>query len=210
MAGSSIKLITVCSHPEYANILIYGAQKHGWDLVVIQTEWRGFGTKLLATYEYLKQHSEIERFVFCDAFDVIILGSPQEFDEKLDWQEGVMLSAEKNCWPDSNLANQFSEIDSPFKYVNSGLYYASSKWFINLIEYNKPNYEDDDQLYMTNFYLNAPDVMLDTRQTIFNSHSFIADGEYGYENGRVQVLGNEPIFIHLNGRTIDEKLNALI
>ncbi len=94
---SNIKLITVTSHPEHATTLIQSAKLHGWDLSVIQVEWKGYGTKLVATYEYLKQHPELNRFVFCDAFDVVVMGGPEEFEKKCTAGQTFVCSAEKGC-----------------------------------------------------------------------------------------------------------------
>jgi hypothetical protein len=64
---------------------------------------------------------------------------------------------------------------------------------------------------MTHMFLfEREDMVLDREQKLFNSHSFIRDGEYGYENGRIQVNGHEACFVHKNGRTIDEKLDHLV
>jgi hypothetical protein len=60
-----IKLITVTSHPEHATVLIESAKRHGWDIEVVHAEWKGFGTKLIETYNYLKSHPEVERVCFC-------------------------------------------------------------------------------------------------------------------------------------------------
>jgi hypothetical protein len=99
-----------------------------------------------------------------------------------------------------------------WNYVNSGLYYSPAKVFMAMMERNMPKYETDDQEWMgMNFLFNdEAEILLDREQKIFNSHSFIREGDYTYENGRLQVNGNMPLFAHKNGRTIDEKLDALI
>lgn len=211
----SIKLITVCSHPEHAETLIASATKYGWDLAVIKADWRGFGTKLIETYNYLKAHPEIEEFVFCDAFDVIVFGSPDEFLSKIFPDEKILVSCERGLWPPSLIPFRviYKKHDHRFDYINSGLYYAKSKYFIELIEGFPPFNEIDDQFWFNMIYILQKVVgviQMDNNQTVFNSHSFVDEGEYGYENGRVQILGNEPVFVHSNGKTLDEKLNQLI
>lgn len=59
-------------------------------------------------------------------------------------------------------------------------------------------------------YILEHDVHYDYEQMFFNSHSFIDEGEYGYDNGRIQILGNEPVFVHSNGKTEDPRLDELI
>lgn len=209
----SIPIITVTSHPEHATKLVESAERHGWAVHVVKCEWKGFGTKLIETYNFLKAHPEIEQFVFCDAFDVVVMGGVGEFDRKVDFPEMMLVSAEKNCWPERSLQSQYHKSNGTyFNYVNSGLYYSPRQEFINIIESDMPNYTDDDQLYITKHFISKePTIMqIDDFQEVFNSHSFIFDGEYTYNNGRVQIMGNEPIFIHSNGKTVDEKLNQML
>lgn len=210
-----LKVITVTNNLDATKPLLDSLCKNHWDCVIIDMPWRGFGTKLIETYQYLKENPEVTEFVFCDAFDVICLGTPEEFLSKLIEPDKMLLSAEKGCWPPS--MQQYEVYYEPietgfFNYVNSGLYYSPAKIFIEIMERNMPQYESDDQEWMgLNFLFNDEvEIRLDRNQVLFNSHSFIADGEYGYENNRIQILGNQPVFIHSNGRTVDEKLNAIL
>jgi len=216
----NIKLITVTSHPELAENLIKSATKHGWDLEVIKVDWKGFGTKLIATYEYLKAHPEVEQFVFADAFDVVVLGTPQEFEEKIPNINKIWLSTEKGLWPPilEPYRKLYVSPFTDFKFVNSGCYYSPSKRFIDLFDTFEPKQETDDQFWFNLAYLFSTygkhqyfnSIGIDENQMLFNSHSHMAEGEYGYENNRVQILGNEPIFIHFNGKTIDLIFNERI
>lgn len=207
-----LKIITVTNDVQRAQPLIKSLATFGWNSTVICTDWRGFGTKLIATYNFLKTNPEVDYFIFCDAHDVLVLGTPEEWDNKYPHKDKMLLSAEKGCWPDDNLRKYYEPINANgFNFVNSGLYYSPSWLFIDMMEQTMPKYEDDDQLYMTNQYLfERDDINLDTNQAFFNSHSFIADAEYGYENNRVQVNSEQPLFIHFNGCTLDEKFNQLI
>lgn len=214
-----LKVITVTNNIEATMPLINSLQKNGWDFVVIEFDvWQGFGTKLIETYNFLKLHPEVDEFIFCDAFDVICLCSPTEFKEKIYHNHGqIFCSAEKGLWPPT--LHPF-RIDYPtyqhgFNYLNSGCYYSPSNIFISLMDDYMPSYDTDDQFWMNVLYLTQSHdtgerIRVDHSQSIFNSHSFISDGEYTFNNGRVQVLGNEPIFIHGNGRTDMTKIHQLI
>jgi hypothetical protein len=199
--------------------LTNSAVKNGWSLLKIKCEWRGFSTKLIETYNHLKNNPEITEFVFCDAYDVIVFGSPQEFKDKIFANEAFLLSAERGLWPPSMIPFrcEYANNDSRFNYINSGLYYAQSKYFIEMFEKYPPFWEIDDQLWLNMvFLLDTKDEMsnsnfrVDYNQKVFNSHSFIDEGEYTYNNNRVQIMGNEPCFLHKNGNTIDEKLNKML
>lgn len=205
---SNIKVITVASdiHNEGLRKLGRSLALNDWDAHIIPVEWKGFGTKLIEVYNYLVSNPEIERFIFCDAYDVVALGTPEEFLMKLQingWSDiPFLFSAEKGCWPNPELGKLYrNKFDHGFNYLNSGLYYGQSNWFKKLIEANPIENSTDDQGYFTNIYLNSGDlILIDNDQTLFNSYSFIKEGEYTYHNDRLQVNGNQPIFVHGNGR----------
>lgn len=217
---SDIKLITVCSHSEHASTLIASANKQGWDLTVIELNpWKGFGGKLIETYNYLKSHPEVERFVFADAFDVVVLGTPYEFDGKLDGRrDKLVCSAERGLWPPTLIPfrhHYYTHVHG-FNYINSGLYYCPSSHFKYLFEKYPPFYEIDDQIWLNMCWLlldkslYGASIVVDTEQELFNSHSFVGENEYGYENNRIQILGNQSLFVHFNGKSVDEKFNERI
>jgi hypothetical protein len=210
-----MKLLTVATDTTNNKLfdLIASADKFGWNLEVIVTEWKGFGTKLIETYNHLQKNPHITEFIFVDAYDVIALSSPQEVLEKIKDRTKMLISVEKNCWPNSELASQYPKTDSEWKYINSGSYYSPSKLFIDMIESYPPLYIDDDQLYLTNEFLNNPDdKVLDYDCEVFQAYSFIADDDFGYENKRLQNLKtkSQPILIHSNGRTDNTKILDLL
>lgn len=212
-----LKVITVTSSPEHAVPLVKSLIKHGWSFHVIECEWKGFGTKIIETYNYLKQHPEVTEFIFCDAFDVVVLGGEDEFRNKLFITDTLLLSCERGLWPPNLIPfrAEYAKLYHGFNYINSGLYYSKSEYFIELFEKYPPFYEVDDQHWLNLCFLLGSDnglgyMRADYNQSIFNSHSFIGEGEYTYNNNRVQIFDSEPIFIHFNGRSVDEKFNELI
>ena len=210
-----MKLLTLATDAANKKLLdlIASSDKFGWNLEVIVAEWRGFGTKLIETYNYLKKNPRITEFIFVDAYDVVALSSPQEAIEKIKDITKMLISVEKNCWPDSSLASKYPKTDSEWKYINSGSYYSPSKLFIDMIEANPPLYIDDDQLWMTNQFLNNPnDKVLDYDCEVFQAYSFISDDDFGYENKRLQNLKtkSQPVLIHSNGKTDDTKVLDLL
>lgn len=207
-----LKVITVTNNITATEQLKKSLEKHNWDYHIIDTPFRGFGTKLIETHRYLKHHTEVKEFIFCDAFDVIALGTPAEFLYNLPKGE-IVCSAEKGIWPQSDLEKYYPlpRQEHGFNYLNSGLYYAKSKAFIELFESSIPEYATDDQLWFTNEFLfnELSGIVLETGQRVFNSHSFISDGEYEYANGRIKINGNYPIFIHFNGSGPNKPIEIL-
>jgi hypothetical protein len=210
-----MKLITVVTdlNREGLTFLIDSSQKQGWDIEIIITEWRGFGTKLIETYNYLKRNRDVKEFIFVDAYDVITLGSPKELEEKIVEREKMLISVEKGCWPQSDLADQYPKVDTDWKYINSGSYFSPSKLFMDMIEANPPLYIDDDQLWLTNEFLHEQrNKVLDYKCEVFQSYSFIAEDDFGYDNKRVLNLKTltTPIFLHGNGKTDMTKVIELL
>lgn len=217
-----LKVITVCHDLSQSNELTRSLAKHGWDFAALETSWKGFGTKLLTTYAYLKNNPGVTEFIFCDAFDVVALSDEAEFREtlkKINLKCDFLLGMERGLWPPTLIPfrSQYMKTHWGFDYVNSGLYYATSECFIKLFEKYPPFFEIDDQMWLNLVYLfesldEEPDFFIktDNYQAVLNNHSFIKEGEYSYENGRIKINGYRPIFVHKNGKTVDEKLNEML
>jgi hypothetical protein len=71
-------------------------------------------------FEFMRRMCErfdmYERIVFTDAWDVLFFGTKGELMEKLP--EELLVSAERNCWPEPGLPSRFSR---PWCYVNAGM-----------------------------------------------------------------------------------------
>lgn len=209
-----IEVITVTNNIGDTMPLVESLLKHNWRHSIIETEWKGFGTKLIKTYEYLKLHPEIEAFVFCDAFDVVCLGGEDEFKGKVGKRD-MLVSAERGCWPVPDLEKLYAnKFEHGFNFVNSGLYYAKSQFFIELFESSPPSYETDDQLWLSERYLDEAFMIgIDNECEAFQSYSFIRDGDYQYTlDNRLYNNWNKsfPIFVHGNGRTNMDKVRNLL
>lgn len=212
-----LKVITVTNNLGATQSLINSLDKFGWDYHIIECEWRGFGTKLIEVYRYLKDNPEVAEFIFCDAFDVVALGTPQEFlmkKQTYDIDAKLILSAERGLWPPTmeKYRDVYNKTNAGFDFINSGLYFASSDAFKLMCEIEPPKYSDDDQAWFHTFYHEGGyiNTRLDTGQVLFNSHSFITENEYTYDNNRVGIMGNLPLFVHCNGRTSDPKLEEIL
>jgi hypothetical protein len=210
-----MKLLTVASKLDEKGLdnLVMSAQKFGWDIEVICTEWRGFGTKLIEVYNYFKQNPDVKELIFVDAYDVLVLSTPKEVEEKIKDGTKMLVSVEKACYPDSNLASEYPETKNEWKYVNSGTYYAPREVFMSLFENDKPEYATDDQRWMTKQFLNNQDkINLDYDCGVFQCYSFIAEGDFEYKDGRVHNLRtlSTPSIIHSNGRTDNTKVLQLL
>lgn len=191
-----IKLISTASRKEGANYLIRSAKSYGWDLEIITGNWNGLGCKENWTADYLKSNPDITHFVFTDAFDTFCTGEFSRLADIIDknkWWDKMVISAEKGYYPDTGKRHLYPEHNSPFKYVNAGQFFCSSKLFIELLESNPiPKNDINDQLWMTELFLNNPDkCVLDYNCEIFQSVAFSYPSEFK----------TFPLLIHGNGGT---------
>jgi hypothetical protein len=138
------------------------------------------------------------------------MGTVEEFEEKMEVTGGfnrMRLSTEKGLWPPylHPFRSRYTGRE-PFKFINSGLYYSTSSMFIGVMNEFPVQYETDDQFWMniglvvekSEYNELGVSAILDCSQSIFNSHSFIEEGEYTYHSDtkRIEIMGNFPIFVH--------------
>jgi hypothetical protein len=216
----NIKVLTVSDNISATLPLLNSLDKNKWDYHVIDTPFRGFGTKLIKTYEYLKQNPQVTEFIFCDAFDVFCFG----VSEEVEWEiknyfelpktGGIIISGERGLWPPDMECNRdkYIKTNGGFDFPNSGLYYATSSAFIKCFEAFPVNYHDDDQRWFHNVFLSGiVDMWIDSESKIFQSYSFIEPDEYSYmDRPRNEKVGNMATFYHWNGQSMDTNLKELI
>lgn len=210
-----MKLLTVASRLEEQglNNLIKSAEKFKWNIEIICTEWRGFGTKLIEVYNFFYKNPNVKEVIFVDAYDVLVLSNHEEVIEKIKDRTKMLVSTEKACYPNASLSSQYPEVDSEWKYINSGTYYAPRDLFMDLIDKNPPLYSDDDQLWMTKMFLSNRDkFVLDYDCEVFQCHSFVAEDDYEYKDKRVSNLKtkSKPSIIHFNGKSDNTKVLELL
>lgn len=170
-----------------------------------QGRWRGFGEKLLMSYEVAKKETDYTHILHIDAFDVIVLGRPDQLLERfLEFDHPWVSCAEVNCWPDAARAGDYPACDSPWRYLNSGAYLAERQYLADCLERwggARINPAADDQRFLTDRYLQEPGViLLDTGCRLFQSllggwHLF--DSGPGWLHNR--LTGTHPLVLHHNG-----------
>ena len=202
----ALKIISVCDDRSRAFNLERSLQKQGYDYEIIQAPWRGFGTKLNQTYDYLMQNENIERFIFLDGYDTFAMGKPSELNIVGD----SLISTEINCWPDVERASEYPETKSQFKHANSGSYYMKSELFKSLMQNTNVGNSDDDQRIMTDWVLTR-NLQLDYEQDVFMSLCGITLNK-DYEINGNRLLTKQftmPTFVHGNGKANMEHIYIL-
>lgn len=224
------KLITTASDYSKTAMLRKSLEKFGWDYHIIVHPWRGFGDKILQTYEYLKANPEITHFFYSDSYDTIVLNTMEEALSKIEDKDCILMSAEMNCYPHPEKAALYPEHKSPFKFINGGGWFCNATVFKLAVESNPLTVETVDQVWFTDLFLNHPEyVKLDYNCEVFQTTAFVGDEDFSIEISQFlgnrdlpdicgrkyffiknNVTGSIPTFWHGNGHTNMEKFYKLL
>lgn len=128
----------------------------------------GGGQKINLMKQYLSSVSDNCIIMFIDGYDTFIAATRQEIlNRYLEFDKEIVFSAEKICWPDTSIAEQFPESHTEFRYLNSGTYIGTAKALKKLFSAPIQDHEDD-QLYMQREFLsNRHDIVLDVESYLF-------------------------------------------
>lgn len=206
-----ISLITTASDYSKTEKLRESLDRHGWPYHIIKHDWRGFGDKILKTYEYLKT-SDITHFFYSDSYDTYALGPMEEAISKIKDFDTMLWSAEKACYPHPELASMYPESSSDWKYLNGGGWFCSAKNFIDMVEAEMPTHLTVDQVYFTNQLITKKNIVLDYDCKIFQTIAFCDfEKEFEVERGRIFNKQSKqwPVLIHGNGHTPMDKIYNL-
>ena len=158
-----LTLVTVATHKTHElDRFIESAKYHGYDYVILGLgmEWTGGvadngrlvfpggGMKVNLLKEYLSTYvgSNSDVILFTDSYDVVFNEKPDELLSR--WNGNVLFTAEKTCWPDRDLEEEYPNSPYGYKYLNSGCYIGTAKAlhsFISLPITEPAN--GDDQLH---------------------------------------------------------------
>ncbi|XP_017060084.1 procollagen-lysine,2-oxoglutarate 5-dioxygenase [Drosophila ficusphila] len=150
--------------------------------------------------------------LFTDSYDVLFTTTLETiYDRFEDLGAKILFSAEKYCWPDKSLANDYPEIEGKAsRFLNSGAFIGYASQVYALLE-DPIDDTDDDQLYFTKIFLDESkraklDMKLDTQSRLFqNLHGAKNDVKLKVDLETNQgVLQNvnfmtSPAIIHGNG-----------
>ena len=172
----------------------------------------GGGKKIVYLQSFLKSYKgDCKYIVFSDCYDVIALQNPKILFEKYksNFNNKVVFSAEKFCWPDKTLADKYPKAPNNFKYLNSGGFIGPIDDIRKLVE--KPILpSDDDQLYYTQRFLEEENnIVLDSEGKIFQTLSGCSINDFNLNLSKsvlTNSFGNIPSLLHGNGGWKDKML----
>jgi len=169
--------ITVGSDDEKCEKLHHSASKHGFKFTNIGKDvvWNGSdmtgpggGQKINILREYIKDLPDHDVVLFCDGYDVFVSNELEEIIRRyLEFKCKVLFAAEKNCWPNDSLSSFFPETDTPYRYLNSGLFIGRVDEIKKIISNEIEDCGDDQLYYQLAFLSQAFDIKLDYESYIF-------------------------------------------
>jgi len=198
-----LKLITTTDNRGKCDKLEKSLGFFGWDYEIIVHPWYGFLSKIHETYKHLACiKREYSHFLYTDAWDTVaMLEQPDYFFD------GLIFSAERACYPHADKEPLYPKYDSPWRFVNGGGWGGEIQAFIDMYEKNPPTNELNDQVYLTDRFLNreAEDnaIRLDYRCSLFQTIAFCPESDFQIKGSAIinTVHKTVPALWHGNGHT---------
>lgn len=154
--------------------------------------------------EMCDKYGDYRRIIFTDAFDVMFFGTADQVISKVP-DTGVLLGAERNCYPDPSLASAIPG-ETPWRFCNGGLLAGTPsefhKWTRSL---ESQDYYDamglNQGVYNRSLARGDGIVKIDSRTDLFYC-LFLETGEFVFDNGYPlnTLCGTRPNFVHGNGK----------
>ena len=138
---------------------------------------QGGGHKINLIKEYIKDKKDSDVLLFLDGYDTFISDSISEILYRyLEFNSQIVVSSERICWPDELIAPKLKELninqDTPYQYLNSGMYIGRIGRLKELLATPIEN-DEDDQFYMQREYLRNPKgIVCDVEQYMFMTSDY--------------------------------------
>ena len=203
---SMINVITVGTDESKMSILQQSAIRNKIKLVNLgkNVPWsggnmaagQGGGQKINLIREHIGNLPDDAPVLFIDGYDGLFIDNAETIKERfLGFDCDILFAAEKNCWPDASMWILFPKSETPYRYLNSGLFMGkagSLKSFFNM----RIDDKDDDQLWIQQKFLepNGLNIKLD-----YEGYVFQCDDEVKVEGSQISNGMCFPCVYHGNG-----------
>jgi hypothetical protein len=181
------------------------------ELLPILKPWTwDFYPKSLSLYETLKNVDGDIIVLVCDSYDVLpITGVTNETllnkiinEFNLD---KITFNAEKNCYPNPNLKNQYPNVESVWKFLNGGIYVGRVKNVISMLEVSLPKMKGiiDQEIFSTLYVNNECNIEIDYNCKVFQTLFMLEDNDLTVSENQIKnnKTGHFPILVHGNGKS---------
>ncbi|KAL4090405.1 hypothetical protein QTP88_025251 [Uroleucon formosanum] len=173
----------------------------------------GGGYKLNLYLEALEPYKNNDNIVvlLTDAYDVVLLAdSTTVLNKFIEFNSSIVISTENSCWPNGKLADQYPTVDqNGYRFINSGGIIGYASQLYKLLSEKPIKNLADDQLHLTNLYLNTDlrekfNIKLDNYAKLFQNIYLAEDDIKLKLVNKSYVLENinfntQPAILHGNG-----------
>lgn len=154
------------------------------------------------------------KIVFSCAFDVTFYGTKEDVLRKIP-DQGVLIAAEKNCYPDAHIAHLIQG-ETPWRYYNGGLLCGTPSSFLEWIAQieRHPQYDSRsgglDQTFFNILLADQSSLVKVDGDTKLFFCLFGGYDELKFENGIPinRSTGEQPQFVHANGKWETDTLRS--
>ena len=175
---------TVATDEEKAHKLFSSARKQKVEITNLgkgvkweggTMEGQGGGHKINLVKEYIKDKKDSDVLLFLDGYDTFLSDSTDEIISRyIEFSHSIVFSSERFCWPDELIGSDLKALNTdqntPYQYLNSGMYVGRIGDLKKLLSAPIENYEDD-QLYVQKQLLKGEcDIVCDVEGYMFNTH----------------------------------------
>lgn len=180
--------------------------------------WGGLMTKPRHLRQWLRDGgAKNDNIIVADAWDVVFAEQPETIMARKRelFGDAVVFNAEKSCFPRGDLADQFPDQGTPWRYLNSGFMAGSGDAILAILDSMKlddipddhqlPNgawFHPNDQEHYTLAYLSQPVPMkLDVRAELCQCCSGCEPSEFAMAELPIRNIatGAAPGVWHFNG-----------
>ena len=194
----NIHPVTIATDESKAKKILNSGKTHNIEFnnIGAGVEWNGGsmestggGQKINMIKSYIQDLPDHDVLLFCDGYDTFITDSLDEIAYRyISMEHKIIFSSERSCWPDEGLASEIIKTnksikhwkDTPYKYLNSGLFIAEVGELKRILE--DVSDDSDDQLFYQKKYIEQKyDIALDIECYIFQC----SDSEVTEKNGQM-------------------------
>ena len=217
-----VKLITVATHYDgYLPWLEKSCERYNVNLIKLGfgQKWLGFSWRFKLIINYLENINPEELVIFIDAYDVLLLRSLDDIEEYFNYV--IKMTGKKIIISEDKNINSFVDFLAKFYFstckdfrICAGTYMGKAKdilEFINKINININDEDDDQQLFTKYFKDNLNDIYIDTDNIFFLVRCHLLKDILEYKNIKIKnkkltYFNSKPFFIHGNSNTLMHNL----
>lgn len=180
-------------------------ERHGYEVGILTQPHTGHGDTLRQYYECFRRAiTAHEYFMYSDGADTFM---QRPTEAPTDY---LLYSAEKACYPKTEMASEYPETSSPWKYLNGGGFTGPIRLAIEFFErYGLTGYPADingqheQKVAFLQALKDGFPVKLDTNCETFQTIAFAEPEDFSVEDRLVKnnITGAIPAVLHGNGRT---------